>query len=448
MEPKGNIDGISNGVISGWAYDPDEPSKSITIHVYVDGPVGNGRVVGSATANKLRNDVNAAYGISGNHGFGFTIPSELLKGYRKFYVYAIDSQGGVNPLVAGSPKENGVRPTGNMSISKSVLGSELKITAMERFGGAIGSLTWKGVEFVDIADHGRQLQSACHFDDEGECYNPTEAGSMADGTKQTSTSEWQYGSNEGGALKTQSRMAFWLSPGGVLGGGCVSGRVINTAPVSNFIFGKEIKIGYDNWENVIEYDVNFWVAEDHGKGVFEILTGYMPIKFNKFYAFDKATKSIKSIVSGGSDKPVIQATADGSLAMGIYTPWKQLGVRGTDYYAAYYSVRDFSDVSVAATKWNVAMHNMTAKKGNYAFKNFVIVGSLEEVVKTMGELMDFEESDLEGDANGDGKVDLEDFVIWRGEYTGVLNTKRADFNGDGKVDLGDFVVWRGAYVGN
>ncbi len=51
-----------------------------------------------------------------------------------------------------------------------------------------------------------------------------------------------------------------------------------------------------------------------------------------------------------------------------------------------------------------------------------------------------------GDANGDGKVELDDFVIWRSEYLGNVTTKKADFNGDGKVELDDFVVWRGRYI--
>ena len=47
-----------------------------------------------------------------------------------------------------------------------------------------------------------------------------------------------------------------------------------------------------------------------------------------------------------------------------------------------------------------------------------------------------------GDANGDGKVDLEDFVILRNNFGNSGNFDDGDFNGDGTVDLEDFVILR------
>ena len=51
-----------------------------------------------------------------------------------------------------------------------------------------------------------------------------------------------------------------------------------------------------------------------------------------------------------------------------------------------------------------------------------------------------------GDANGDGKVDLIDFAIWKKEYLGEVATKMADFNNDGKADLTDYPIWVSAYL--
>ena len=69
--------------------------------------------------------------------------------------------------------------------------SEIVITTRSRVAGAIDSLTWGGREFIDSFDHGRQLQSASNFDGGGrfvpETFNPTEAGSRADGRGPTST---------------------------------------------------------------------------------------------------------------------------------------------------------------------------------------------------------------------------------------------------------------------
>ena len=70
--------------------------------------------------------------------------------------------------------------------------SEIVITTTSRLAGAIHSLTWNGLEFIDSTDHGRQLQSASNFDAGSrfvpETFNPTEAGSRFDGAGPKSSS--------------------------------------------------------------------------------------------------------------------------------------------------------------------------------------------------------------------------------------------------------------------
>ncbi|MFX7820800.1 hypothetical protein ABTK26_21005, partial [Acinetobacter baumannii] len=76
----------------------------------------------------------------------------------------------------------------------------------------IHSLTWNGKEFIDSADHGRQLQSAINLDCgkaiRAETFNPTEAGSRRDGAGPTSSSRLLKLSAKGNTLETLSRMAF------------------------------------------------------------------------------------------------------------------------------------------------------------------------------------------------------------------------------------------------
>ena len=55
---------------------------------------------------------------------------------------------------------------------------------------------------------------------------------------------------------------------------------------------------------------------------------------------------------------------------------------------------------------------------------------------------------LAGDANGDGKVDLVDFAIWKSEFLKKVNTKTADFNNDKKVNKDDFKIWKAIYIVN
>ena len=76
-------------------------------------------------------------------------------------------------------------PRGDAQIENTAGESKIVIRTTNRLAGAIDSLTWNGKQFIDSADHGRQLQSACSFHDlrgrfVPETFNPTEAGSRFD----------------------------------------------------------------------------------------------------------------------------------------------------------------------------------------------------------------------------------------------------------------------------
>jgi len=106
---------------------------------------------------------------------------------------------------------------GNAQISARAGDSTTIITTTRRLAGAIHSLRWNNHEFINSADHGRQLQSACSFDNSptanAETYNPTEAGSRRDGAGTNSTSRLLEISAAGNHLHTRTQMAFWLQPG-------------------------------------------------------------------------------------------------------------------------------------------------------------------------------------------------------------------------------------------
>lgn len=71
--------------IAGWAYDPDKPGESITIHVYV-----SGLLVANVTTGIERPDVNAAFGITGAHGFDTIVPA-VMPMKIAVDVYALDA---------------------------------------------------------------------------------------------------------------------------------------------------------------------------------------------------------------------------------------------------------------------------------------------------------------------------------------------------------------------
>jgi hypothetical protein len=97
--PRGTLDAVSGGVstisVRGWAYDPNVPTASITVHVYVDG-----RFSAPVLANDPRADVAQAYpGVSPSTGFAGIVPA--TPGKHTACVYAVNvGKGYTNPLLA------------------------------------------------------------------------------------------------------------------------------------------------------------------------------------------------------------------------------------------------------------------------------------------------------------------------------------------------------------
>lgn len=87
--PIGRIDVVEDAGagklrVAGWALDPDTPSDSITVHLYVNG------VLFSAEANIDRPDVNEVMSVTGRHGFDTTIQVPMKV---EVALYGLDSSG-------------------------------------------------------------------------------------------------------------------------------------------------------------------------------------------------------------------------------------------------------------------------------------------------------------------------------------------------------------------
>jgi hypothetical protein len=273
---------------------------------------------------------------------------------------------------------------GNASISANVFGSPLVISTSGRFAGAINSLTWNGKQFLNSNDHGREMQSASSFDGLGECWNPTEAGSEKDGLGNSSTSRLLGINASGNQLQTTTQMAFWTSVGGSYPNGCGGNTAITVAQnktnLSNDTLDKKVTIGFNGLQNVIEYLVTFHVTDNHSSAAFEAVTGYMPPEFSSFWIFDPATVTLtsgNSIMHALYDfhyfqqtLPVILSTGDQQYAMGIYSP--DLPIAG---YTNPYGYFNFP----GTTKWTAVYEQGNTPAGSYSFRNYVVVGTLQEV---------------------------------------------------------------------
>lgn len=309
--------------------------------------------------------------------------------YRKTFILFLISVGTLAcptlpPLFGNSP------PDGDAVIRKKSGSSEIVITTTNRLAGAIHSLTWNGKEFIDSFDHGRQLQSAASFDLRStdpfwaERYNPTEAGSRSDGKGPTSSSKLISIRAKGSELQTTTRMAFWLAPGQKS-----SGRLaLNHTRLSDHLISKRVRIGYKHFDNVIEYQSTFTVpqSEKHHYAQFEALTGYMPAEFEKFWCFHPATGKLAPLSDGPGEQkfPVVLSTSDGRYAMGIFSPDQP----SPGYAHAGYGRFRFKAASVV--KWNCAFrvrNKQGIKPGDYSFRMFVVVGTKEDVRKTLAALV-------------------------------------------------------------
>lgn len=284
----------------------------------------------------------------------------------------------------------------------------------ERFAGAVSSLTWNGKEFINIHDHGRQLQSAIQIDGYGECNNPTEAGSMMDDQKNTTTSRILSAvKSTESKITTKSQMAFWAYK--KLTGACLKGmdeRV--TSPLSNHTIEKTINIGEFNDPSIIGYTVKF----KHGEGtvkdfvVYEFLTGYLNSEFNRFYYIDKANQTVKeytssdlyplvgqgfpngSFIGKPSNKkeyePVIMSDPTQNYAMGVYVSQESIMNCGSffhGYQLYHFNLGGSGQYGNSTNKWSLAVNDYYQSacvvNGERSFKVYIIVDSLKNVASKL-----------------------------------------------------------------
>jgi hypothetical protein len=281
-------------------------------------------------------------------------------------------------------------PNGNAVVRGQAGPSDIVITTTNRVAGAIHSLTWNGKEFIDSTDHGRQLQSAASFNCAKmgefcpECYNPTEAGSRADGAGSKSSSKLLRLRAEGSELETVTQMAFWLAPGEASS----DHPALNDTPLSRHILKKRVRAGYEDLPHVLDYEVVFTVppGERHTYAQFEALTGYMPAEFGSFYKFNARSGKLHELDDGPGEQswPVVFTTQSGGHAMGVFSPDQP----SPGYEEAGYGRFRFGSEKVV--KWNCVFRlcqAMGIAAGDYRFRVFVAVGTLEDVRQSLDRLV-------------------------------------------------------------
>lgn len=270
---------------------------------------------------------------------------------------------------------------GDFVLSAPVFDSILVLKSRAQFAGAVASLNFRGKEFIDSHDHGRLLQSASSFDGYGECYNPTEGGAARDFQKNETISQLKAVRVEDNQLWTLTDMSFWLSPGDYYPQGCGIKKylkyAVNTVALSGHLLEKRITIGLQNFPNVIEHVVTFYVPTHFLSATFEASTAYVPKEFSLAVYFDPVTGNeiYPGVRQGEQAWPVILSTPDRLYAMGVYSP--QLPQNGIGYGRF-----SFSDVN----KWNCVFRETNVVAKSYSYRCLIVVGTLIEVEDTLRRL--------------------------------------------------------------
>ena len=177
-------------------------------------------------------------------------------------------------------------------------------------------------------------------------------------------------------------MAFWLAPGERSAGELAR----NTNVLSDYVLTKDVHIGFGRWPQALDYQVTFTVPQDgrHKWAQFEVLTGYMPPKFEKSWEFDPQTGKLEPLGEGPGEikDPVVLATADGLHAMGIYArPQDQSATTGPSF--GWWKFKDQQVV-----KWNCVFRAHDPgmiRSGDYSYRLLVPIGTLEEVESMLRE---------------------------------------------------------------
>jgi hypothetical protein len=258
------------------------------------------------------------------------------------------------------------------TVRQTVLNSPLVLHASQRTAGAIDSLKFRGKEFVNAFDHGREWQSSVSYDGFGECLNPTEAGSLKDAAGPDSSSQLLDAHVQDATLVTTVRMAYWLAPDEPYKAACGQHRDVHAAQnkevLSDDTLLKRVTVGYRGIPNVIDYLVTLNVGAPHESVVFEAVGGYMPPEFSLFLTFDPATSQVAPLSDGPGEQPlpVILSTKDRQFAVGVYSPNPNPG------YGRYLFPRN-------TAKWNCVFRRDAVRPGPLTYHCFLAIGTVEEV---------------------------------------------------------------------
>jgi hypothetical protein len=242
-----------------------------------------------------------------------------------------------------------------------------------RVAGAIDSLYVGGREYINSWDHGRQMQIAWTVNGTGECNNPTEAGSSANGIHNSSSSRWVSHSETAATATTVSYPAFWLKP-------TDRADCADVVQLPGHKLQKYVQVGVPGVSaHLIELISQVTIPAATSHLVIETPATYLGGEFTWAYTWDPSTCQVaRSYAWGEKSLPVIAATSNGISAIGAWSPdLPSPGFSTVGYGRAQFL--DGANPANSTNKINAVYRRSNIPAGTYEQQTFIAAGTLEEV---------------------------------------------------------------------
>lgn len=277
----------------------------------------------------------------------------------------------------------------------------LTVSGSSRVAGAIDSVFWKNMEFINAYDHGREVQPAVFVNGQGMCNNPTLAGGDYDGVGNPTHSVLEGAWSNGRTFAAQVLPAYWTAPG-QYGGSALcplapNYSAVNTTYASNYRMNTQTQVGY-KYPDVIRLDTSVVIPENVSSLMIEASTGYLTGEMTYFYAYDLAANyagGSKTMVSlstfnGEQNKPLVVSDSSGNKAMGVWSPGLPQPGLPSPLNNYGYGVGRFPDASRPANatmKWNVVYRYGATNKGtSFSYTTYMVVGTKANVAARMDQI--------------------------------------------------------------
>jgi hypothetical protein len=319
--------------------------------------------------------------------YAMLAPSENLAGYKAQLLPAF-----------GYPRYGN---QGEVLLDLSAGGVKVESNAVA--GGVIWRWFWNGVQFINNADYGRQVQTDFYYPASPN-YNPNEAGDYyhRDNPITAHGSPLLRFENQG---TTQFTRAVPLNWDPTIFGGDSDHAVI----WGQLVLGKDLTLDFNKMGTVAKYTTHL-VLPTATHGTFEAPVVYLRSNFNRFWTYDAETKSLNEVTShmpsgcGPNSQTFVYlihfggniiSDASGANAMGVY------GVDDANKGSVnYWNMGDFrclgdgpaeaagDTVTIAAVKGGFGgdNNNFLFPAGESTYNVYLISNTLQNVTSLMDQL--------------------------------------------------------------